>query len=298
MRIASRLASRRHGAVRRDELLAQGLTPGQIKHLARTGALHRRHRGVYIVGHLALAPMAKEAAALLACGDDSVISHGSAAYLWGFVDQPQAEVDVTVVGRRCRHHEGLRVHRAARLASSDVRRMKGIRVASPARAIVDLASQATDNELEGLIAEARAKRLIREGELEAALARAGQRTGTARLQRVLASEAGRALTRSEVERICRRLLAAAGLPQPKTNHRLGRYEVDFLWPEQQVVLEVDSYGFHGHRRAFERDRRKTMTLEDAGYHVIRITRRQLLEEPYWVVAHIARALDRRGRAAA
>lgn len=72
------------------------------------------------------------------------------------------------------------------------------------------------------------------------------------------------------------------------------YEVDFLWPEHRVVLEVDSVTFHGHARAFEWDRRKTIALEDAGYHVIRVTRRQLDEEPYWVIAHIARALDRYG----
>jgi very-short-patch-repair endonuclease len=298
MQVASQLATAFHGAVRHDQLLAHGLTPGQIKQLARTRALHRRHRGVYIVGHLALAPMADEAAALLACGERSVISHRSAACLWGLVDRPPVIVEVTIVGRRCRRRDGLRIHKIAALSSSDVRRKEGIRVTSPARTIVDLAAETGDIELEALIAEGRATRILRDGELESALRRAGKQKGTARLKRMLQSEAGRAMTRSETERICRRLLQAAGLPQPKTNRRLGPYEVDFLWPDERVVLEVDSYGFHGDRRAFERDRRKTMVLEDAGYHVIRITRRQLLEEPYWVVAHIARVLDRYRRPAA
>lgn len=295
MQVSSQLATGFQGAVRHDQLRAHGLTAGQIKQLIRTGALHRRHLGVYIVGHLALAPMANEAAALLACGESSVISHRSAAYLWGLIDHRPVIVEVTVVGRRCRRRDGLRVRKVAMLASSDIRGKEGLRLTSPARTIVDLAADTGEIELEALIAEGRSNRILRDGELESALRRAGKQKGTARLKRILRSEAGRAMTRSETERICRRLLQVAGLPQPKTNQRLGRYEVDFLWPDRRVVLEVDTYGFHGNRRAFERDRRKTMMLEDAGYHVIRVTRRQLLEEPYWVVAHIARALDRYGK---
>ena len=71
--------------------------------------------------------------------------------------------------------------------------------------------------------------------------------------------------------------------------------MDFLWPDERVVVELDGYEFHKSRRAFERDRRKDMALHDAGYHVIRITGRQLKEEPLLVVAHIARALDRATR---
>lgn len=123
----------------------------------------------------------------------------------------------------------------------------------------------------------------------------GAAPGAGTVRAFLRSEGGLALTRSEAERRCRRLLKAAGLPQPNVNQRIEGYLVDFLWPEQRVILELDTYTFHGNRRAFERDRRKTMMLEDAGYIVIRVTRRQLVEEPYLVVAHVARALDRRSR---
>jgi very-short-patch-repair endonuclease len=241
--------------------------------------------------------MANEAAALLACGHDAVISHHSAAYLWGLTHRPPDGVDVTLIGRRCRPKQGLRIHTVAKLAASDIRKKPPIRLTSPARTIVDLAGEASDSELEEIIARARTMKLIREGELEAAMTRAGKQKGTAKLRALLGSEAGRAMTRSGIERRCRRLLEAAGLPQPKVNHRVAGYEADFLWPEQRVILEVDTYTYHGDRRAFERDRRKTMALEDAGYLVIRVTRRQLLEEPYWVIAHIARALERRSRGA-
>jgi very-short-patch-repair endonuclease len=295
--VCSRLATQQEGAVRYDQLRTAGLTLGEIRHLVDAGGLHVRYRGVYIVGHLAFAPMANEAAALLACGSRAVISHRSAAYLWGLLDRPD-EVDVTLVGVRRRPQDGLSLHYTAGLGSRDVVEKGCVRLTSAARTIVDLASEASFLQLEALIAEARAKRILRSGELERAVRRAGRRKGVRRLKAILRSHAGHALTRSETERLCRRLLEAAGLPQPITNQRLAGCEVDFLWPDARVVLEVDTITFHGHARAFEWDRRKTMVLENAGYHVIRVTRRQLREEPLWVIAHIARALERYGRAAA
>jgi very-short-patch-repair endonuclease len=71
--------------------------------------------------------------------------------------------------------------------------------------------------------------------------------------------------------------------------------VDFLWSAQKLVVEVDSWRFHGHRRAFERDRRKDLALQAAGYQVIRITAKQLAQQPLLVVAQIARVLDRATR---
>jgi very-short-patch-repair endonuclease len=75
------------------------------------------------------------------------------------------------------------------------------------------------------------------------------------------------------------------------------YEVDFLWQREKLIVEFDSWQFHGHRRAFERDRRKSVALAEAGYLVLRFTWRQLTEEPLAVIASIARALDRRARPA-
>ena len=119
--------------------------------------------------------------------------------------------------------------------------------------------------------------------------------GTAILRAVLRAEGEPGITRSEGERILRRYLRAAQLPQPRTNRKIGVWEADFLWPAERVVLELDSYDFHRDRRAFERDRRKDMALRDAGYQVIRITGSQLKNEPLLVIAHIARALDRAAR---
>jgi very-short-patch-repair endonuclease len=87
-----------------------------------------------------------------------------------------------------------------------------------------------------------------------------------------------------------KLLRDAGLPQPLTNTKVEGFEVDFLWPDQKLIVEFDGFQFHGHRAAFERDRRRDQRQIAAGYRVIRITWRQLAEEPLTVVATIARAL--------
>ena len=75
--------------------------------------------------------------------------------------------------------------------------------------------------------------------------------------------------------------------------RLGRHEVDFLWPEQRLIVEVDGFAFYSTRAAFERDRARDRALQAAGYVVLRITWRQLIDEPEAVVAELAGALVRR-----
>jgi very-short-patch-repair endonuclease len=276
------------------QLVDAGVHPETIKRAARSGALHRRHWTVYALGHTALAPYAREQAALLACGEPAVLTHRSAAYLWGLVPEPH-QVDVTVVGHQCRQKPGICLHRTASIDPRDLRRRHGLPATSPARTLIDFAVMATATELDDAIGEARAKRLIRDGELETAVARAGRRAGAGRVRAFLRDEEEPALTRSRAERRFRRFLRLACLPQPRVNVRIGRHEADFLWEDEKVVLEVDGWRFHGHRKAFESDRKKDMALSDLGYHVIRVTLRHFIEEPLALIAHIARVLDRRSR---
>ncbi|MEK6271186.1 MAG: DUF559 domain-containing protein [Actinomycetota bacterium] len=98
------------------------------------------------------------------------------------------------------------------------------------------------------------------------------------------------LQRSPAERRLLSLVRAAGLPAPELNVRLGRFEVDFLWREARLIVEVDGYAFHGGRAAFERDRRRDAELQAEGLRVMRVTWRQLVGEPDAVVARLTRAL--------
>jgi len=238
-------------------------------------------------------PGAWELGAVLACGDCAVISHRSAAGLWRLVAQPEGEVDVTVVGRHCRSRPGIRVHRVGSLDRGDSQILRGIPATSPARTLLDFAHQAASHELELAIAEAYALRLTTEGEIADAIKRAPGRAGVAALRAELRREGGPRLTRREGERRMLKLLRDARLPQPLTNVRGAGVEADFFWPDQKLI--VDSYQFHGHRAAFERDRRRDQAHIAAGYTVIRVTWRQLTEEPLAVVATIARVLARDSR---
>ncbi len=272
------------------QLVAAGLSKDAICTRCKRGSLHRVHHGVYSFGTAVLPPGAPELAAVLACGPGSVVSHRSAASLWGLAASSGDATEVTVVGRSPRIREGLRIHRAQGLNSADRRLRNGIPITSPARTLIDFASRATSDELERAIAEAYALGLTSERELRRALVRNANRAGTGALRVELDREGGPAFTRSEAERRMKLLIRQARLPPPLVNARVRGYEVDFYWPARKLIVEVDSYRFHGHRAAFERDRTKQTVLAAAGYIMIRVTWRQLDNEPIAVAAAIAQAL--------
>jgi very-short-patch-repair endonuclease len=163
-------------------------------------------------------------------------------------------------------------------------------VTAPARALIDFAATATAGELEQAMAQARVQRLLRKGELDDAMARVPHRKGVAAVKALLAAEHDPAFTRRALERRFLALVRAAQLPSPRVNTRLLGFEIDFLWPEQRLVVETDGSQFHDHPRAFENDRRRDQILIAHGYRVIRVTWRQLRDEPLAVVARLTMAL--------
>jgi very-short-patch-repair endonuclease len=283
------IAERQYGIVSTRQLLAAGIGPGAIATRVRRHGLHRLHRGVYAVGHTALVPLAREMAAVLACGPGAAISHRSAATLWQLLAEIEGPVDVTVT-RSGRSHRGLRVHRSRSLRPEDIQTRHGIPVTRPTRTLLDLADDATERELERALDEALAQRLTTRAALVAAVKAAQGRHGAAKLRHVIERDDGPALTRSEAEERFLALVRAAGLETPEVNVRLGSHEVDFLWRGRRLVVEIDGYRFHSSRQAFERDRRRDAELAAAGYRVIRITWRQLVKEPYSVVARLSQVL--------
>jgi very-short-patch-repair endonuclease len=285
----ARLASARRGVVTRAELLTAGLSRGVISRRRARGLLHRVHQDVYLVGHPTPAPLALEAAALLACGDGAVLSHASAGALWGFV-KAKPEVHVTVPGQRRDHLDGVRVHCVRSLSMTEVRRRHGLPLTSPARTLLDLAEAVPLDDLEQAVAEARRSGLVRDGELDAQLERSPGRHGVKPLRALLKQEAGPAFTRSTAEKRLLALLRRARLMAPRCNVVLCGHEVDFFWDEAKLVVEFDSWEFHHSRAAFENDRRRDADLQLAGYVVLRITWRRLVGEPEAVVAQIAAAL--------
>jgi very-short-patch-repair endonuclease len=230
------------------------------------------------------------AAAVCASGDSAILSHQSAAELWGLAATSGADVHVTVVGRNPGPSPGIRLHRASALHPRDIRTRAGIRLTSPSRTALDVAHTLEPSVLERLLARARVERLASERDLGAAVARYPTHPGAANLKGALRQAGGPALTRSEAEQRLLRLIRDAGLPAPETNTYLHGLEVDFLWPRQRLVVEVDGFAFHSDRAAFERDRARDAALVAAGFRVIRVTWRQLVDQPLLVVARIAGAL--------
>jgi very-short-patch-repair endonuclease len=198
-------------------------------------------------------------------------------------------MDVTVPLRNSRHRPGIRIHRVSKLAKADVGHMRGMRVTTPARTVCDIAGSEHSHDAERALAEARIQRLLTDEDILGAIGRMGTRRGAA-LARQLLAHSDPGYTRSAAERRLLHLLRAAELPLPRTNFPLHGFSVDFFWPDQRLVVEVDGHQFHAHRSAFESDRRRDQVLVAAGYRVIRITWRQLKRQPLAVIARIAQAL--------
>jgi len=168
----ARIATSQNGAVTHAQLTETGLGHSGIGRRSDRGLLHRIHRGVYVVGHEAFAPHAREAAALLAVGEQTVVSHLSAAVLWGLAAAGAHDIDVMVIGRRPRRRPGLHLHYASTVDLRDIRRLHGLPVTAPARTLFDLAATGYPK-LERAFGEAHAQRLVTAREIEELLERAG-----------------------------------------------------------------------------------------------------------------------------
>jgi very-short-patch-repair endonuclease len=279
-RAVAAVAARQHGVVTLRQLEACGLGPGAIKRRVAAGRLQRLWRGVYAFGHSELRLEGRLLGAVFACGRGAVLSHRSAADHWGILATARAGIDVTVPTRGGRKGQpGIDLHCVRRLHPSDVTTHRGIPTTTIPRTLVDLGAVVRDRMVERALEQSYVLRLVAPQAIEAALRRApGRRTAVLR-RLIQAERRPPTLTRSELEEAFLALCRRGGLPDPEVNAHLHGYEVDFLWREQKRVVEVDGYAFHSARGAFERDRRKDVDLELAGFPVTRFTHDQVLCEP-------------------
>jgi very-short-patch-repair endonuclease len=230
-------------------------------------------------------------AAVLACGDHAFLSHRSAAALWGIARGASARVDVTApIGRRGR--PGIALHRFRGLHPDDEAEREGIPVTSVARTLLDLAEVVDSRRLGRAVEEAERLGLFDLRAIERVCERNGGRHGLRPLLAVVRSLQPAPETRSELERgfvdLCRR----AQLPTPAVNALVAGYEVDAVWWDYGLAVELDGYAFHRTRAAFERDRTRDAALMLAGYRVLRITARRLEDDPDSVAETIRRLIGR------
>lgn len=285
----ARLAVIQHGCAHREQLLLAGLGRSAIAHRLKTHRYVLLHRAVYLIDPARADDWTPATAVVLRFAGDALLSGCSAGALWRLLEDLPACPEVTLVGRSSHPVAGVKLRRVSGLDRRDIAWRQGLPVTSVARTIVDLAGVLSALELENAIVAALHLRLTRIGEIQAALDRAPGSRGVATLRRLL-GQGGYARTRSAYERKLLEMIIRAGLPRPLTNYRISGHEVDMCWPDRRLVLEFDGFKFHGDRRAFEQDRRRDQDLAAAGYRVIRVTARQVEEEPLALIARLAMAL--------
>lgn len=284
-----RKAGSQHGVITRRNLLAAGYSASTITRLVRRGILQRMHRGVY---HVGLHPTWKSRlmAAVLAAGPGAVLSHTSAAMAWDLLPQrTRRRVHVTIPPARAVARPGIRIHRT-RVDPVDRTTCDRIPITTPARTLADLSSLLPAARLEQALARAARKGLARRPAVQASALRRKDPAGREKLRRLLEQEAGPAFTRSKAESLLLDHLRRAELQAPVTNAHMGHWELDFLWRDARLVVEVDGFRWHASRDAFEQDRLKDQWLESRGYRVLRFTWRQVRDHPLRTVATIARML--------
>jgi very-short-patch-repair endonuclease len=285
------IARKQYGVVSVEQLRRVGLDDKGIRTRMNAARLHRVHRGVYAVGHTSLAREGHWLAAVLAVGrgphEDgeaildhwgAAVSHGSAASLWELLPVRPGACDVAVRGDGGRaRRAGIRVHRSRSLSDVDVTLRYGIPVTTPGRTIADL-RKASSAGSAGAISAWELRRAIRQANV---------------IGLPIDDEDAADRTRSDLEgaflSICRR----HRLPRPEVNVRIGPFLVDFLWRGQRLVVETDGYRYHRGRVAFQGDRGRELQLMGLGYNVLRLSERQIDEEPKRVGEVLGAALRKR-----
>jgi very-short-patch-repair endonuclease len=259
----ARIAARQHGVVSVTQLNNAGTFRSGIARRVKAGRLHRIYRAVYAVGHRGLSQEGRWMAAVLACGPGAVLSHRSAAELWGMLKPRPGPIDVTIPGYAGRKRRaGIRLHRSATLLPRCTTLRAAIPVTTPGRTLDDIPRVAPVD----VVLRAR-----REAEF-------------CRLP--LGEPAGEEQGGTELEHRFIRLCRRHRVPVPEANVPIGPYEVDFLWRDGRLIVEVDGWEGHGTRTAFEEDRARDAHLATLGYAMLRFTWRQVVDEPKAVAATV------------
>jgi very-short-patch-repair endonuclease len=288
-------AERQHGVLTIGQLEALGLSARAVRHRAAAGRLTRVHTGVYSIHETGR--LGRWMAAVLACGSGAMLSHRSAAALWG-LSRDHRHIDVTVAGRTGRSRAGITVHGGGALKPHDVSVHDRIPCTAVARTLLDLAGVVERRALERAVDRAEELRLFDLVTLQAALSDHPRHPGRRALASLLAEYRRGAVTCSTAEEQMLKLIAASGIPQPRVNTWIALedntgYEADFFWPDARLIAEVDSRTYHAKRRAFAHDRQRDRKLALAGFETHRYLAAELTSQPEKVIAELRTFLSRR-----
>lgn len=289
------LAARRHGVVTAAQLRGFGLSKDAITRRIANGRLNLVHRGVYAVGHTDLSDHGLWLAAVYAAGHGAVLSHLSAACLWGFWTPRDADAKAihVAVARHPRPRPGIHLHPVRALDPRDITQRHRIPVTTADRTLLDLSATLTQRALRRTVHEALVQQRVSLPSLRAQLAHANGKRGTRRLAAIL--DDGAAPTDSELEDRFLELVTRYGLPRPLTKQVVAGVKPDFLFPSG-LVVETDGALYHDTPMRRASDAEKQARLEAAGYPVLRVSWVQATRRAAQTARRIARA-NGRGEAA-
>ncbi|HEX5928314.1 MAG TPA: type IV toxin-antitoxin system AbiEi family antitoxin domain-containing protein [Solirubrobacterales bacterium] len=287
------LAREQHGVLTRRQLTGLGYSEAAIRQRLARGRLHRLLPGVYAVGRPQVGADGRRMAAVLACGEQALLSHRSAAAVLR-IRKPRSgeQVEVVVPRGQRKRPPGVRVYQRSPPGSFPAalrtRRPRRVPVTGPAVTLVDLASCLPTGQLEAAVNEADHLDLVDPEALREAVAHLPRRPGARRLRELL-DATGHALTSTALERRFLPLALEAGLPLPTTQKSLGPHRVDFYWESLGLVVETDSLRYH--RTAFKQaaDKRRDNRNAQAGLLTLRFSHGQVRFEPAYVKAELRRA---------
>jgi very-short-patch-repair endonuclease len=290
------VAARQHGVISRQQLRDVGLTEATIAQGIAAARLYPLFRSTFGVGHPPVHRSSRLIAAVLACGEGSVVSHGTAAALLRLWDDWPPEIDVIAPVEAGRKIEGIRRRFVPPPPLEQVSLKAGIPCTTPSRTIVDVAGIAGPALLARTIEQAAVLEVLDVSEIDDILLDF-RRRGAKKLLRALEPwrrYSSKVRLRSRMEAKLLPLLTHHSLPIPECNEKLKirqkTFEVDFLWRDQRVVVETDGGRYHDNPSAQVRDSQRNQALAHAGYRVIRIGWKQLTNQPDRTIAEIRRFL--------
>lgn len=293
-----RLAESQHGAIGRHQLRFLGITPARTRTLVNRGVLVHSVGDSYGLFERPRSVMHLAAAATLSWGGKGVVTHRTAAWLWGSWDPRDGEpIDVSVGGRR--HHmssdQGVVFHTPRDHHNLTPIRRDGLRVTIPTRTIIDCAAvepAATRSVIERMLLAGHVSR----DRLVAAVAQHSRRgrSGIGPVRRVLRDwPYSDQVAESVLEMRMQTLLHNTIFDHYVTQLEIGPFRVDFAWVEERIVLECDGWGKVDSPEYFERAARRDSYLQTAGWIVLHFTWGEITRRPHHVVNEIRRAFEHR-----
>ena len=281
------LAERQSGVVGYRQLRSLGVSRAWIGRRVEMGWLIPILHGVYAVGHRPRLLRGWHFAALLAAGEGSALGIRSAGAHWAMTKPPGRPH--VIAPRSTDGIKGIVVHRPRTLAEGDIVEHQGLRVASPARVMLDLAHEgASKRQLERALDQAEINELHLP--IEPLLIRCTRRRGAPKLRAVLEwHQAGSTITESEAEEAFLAIVRRAGFANPVPQWRIEGKRRDFAWLDERVVVEIDSHRFHRTAASFERDGLRGNEVTLAGWLHLRFTRRRVVHRSTEVQRDLERA---------